>query len=134
MHFPSLKIDGDKIAREAGSPRFCEHAQQALRKKIDKTGKPRFHNQCLVCGASVGTRIGAKALSVEQIEKTLLFDTELQASYWRAYAERSEAKRQQEINRLKGLWQETYDKYLASPLDREEQACALASARCLRGL
>jgi 5-methylcytosine-specific restriction endonuclease McrA len=129
MQFPSLKVDADKIAREAGSSRFCEHAQQELRKKIDKAGKPRLHNQCLVCGAPVGARVSVKGFSIEQIEAMPLFDAESQNSYWCAYRARYEAARQQEINQLEKLWKETYDRYLASPAWKAKSRLVLLRAQ-----
>jgi hypothetical protein len=115
MQFPSLKIDANKIAREAGSSRFCEHLKQELRKKVDKTGKPRLHNQCLDCGAPVGNRVSAKTVSIDRIETMPLFDEELRSSCWRAYNERYAARRQEELDRLKKLWKEAYAEYLQTP-------------------
>ena len=115
MQFPSSKIDSNRIAQEAGSPRFCNHLEQKLRKKIDKTGKPRLYNQCLLCGAPVGNRVSAKKYDPAQIEAVPLFDKELRSNYWRAYNERYEAKRKQEVERLKRLWKNAYQKYLQTP-------------------
>jgi 5-methylcytosine-specific restriction endonuclease McrA len=132
MRFPPLKIDGDAIAREAGSPRYCPHLKQELRKKIDKSGQPRLWKQCLNCGAPVGTRVGAKPYNWHQMAAMPLFDEELRKSYFRAYIARYEAQRLAETERLRAQVRDEYQQYLRTPewiakrnlvLQREQRLC-----------
>jgi|ERR1700674_595620 len=115
MQVPSLKIDADDIARSIGSPRHCTHSHQELRQKIDATGRPRLHNQCLDCGAPVGIRVSAKSYSNSQIDTIPLFDEKLRSSYWHAYSLRYEAERRTRIERLEKQWREAYDQYRKTP-------------------
>ncbi len=132
MRLPSLKVDADQIAREAGSPRHCPHVKQELRKKIDKSGQPRLWKQCLVCGSPVGTRVSAKPYNWHQVAEMPLFDEELRASYLRAYFARYDERRQGEIDRLKRECRDEYRRYLQTPewqakrdlvLQREQRVC-----------
>src|SRR5439155_17879316 len=81
MRLPSLKVDADQIAREAGSPRHCPHVKQELRKKIDKSGQPRLWKQCLVCGSPVGTRVSAKPYNWQDRKSTRLNSSHVAISY-----------------------------------------------------
>ena len=114
MLFPSLKIPSDEIARAVGSPRHCAHERKELRKKIDATGRPRLHYQCLVCGLPVGNRVSAKHHSAEQIESLLIFDDTLRSAYWHDYNERYQAERNARLEQLKERWKEAYSDYRKS--------------------
>lgn len=115
MRFPSLKVDADTIAREAGSPRYCPHVTTELRNKIDKAGGARLWNQCLTCGSPVGTRVSAKPYTWHQVHDMPLFDEDLRRSYLRAYFTRYEARRVAEIEHLKAECREAFQRYLQTP-------------------
>ena len=108
MRLPSLTVDADTIAREAGSPRHCPHPTQELRNKVDKAGGARLWNQCLTCGSPVGTRVSAKPYTWHQVHDMPLFDEDLRTSYLLAYFARYEARRVAEIERLKAECHEAY--------------------------
>lgn len=132
MRLPSLKVDADTIAREAGSPRHCPHLTQELRNKVDRAGGARLWNQCLACGSPVGTRVSAKPYTWHQVHDMPLFDEDLRKSYLQAYFTRYEAHRVAEIERLKAECREAYQRYLQTPewlakrdlvLEREQRTC-----------
>ncbi len=124
MRLPSLNVDADALARDAGSPRHCPHLRQA--------GQPRLYNQCLTCGTRVGKRVSAKPYSWAQVGSIPLFDEELRTSYLTAYFARYEARRIAEIDRLKAECRDEYQRYLKTPewlakrdlvLEREHRIC-----------
>lgn len=97
MQFPAIQVDYTALARELGSPQFCEHRHYELRYKTDKNNKKRFHQQCLACGSPVGVRLSAsKVLNVDSVP---CWDDELPKQVWSSFRERMDARRESEVQR-----------------------------------
>ena len=117
--FPSRKIDLQALQKECLSPYDCEHPHAQIRKKTDKTGRPRFYKQCLSCGNSVGKQL--KKESIQDPASVDGFDEDLKDKVWSNYQKRYEKRRNEEMQRVEEVWSRNYDLYINSPEWRERR-------------
>jgi 5-methylcytosine-specific restriction endonuclease McrA len=107
--------------------RLCDHLRHEVRQRIDAAGRPFYQNQCLDCGARLGTAVAA-AKALADGRQPAPFDEDLY-EYGAEKLARNLDEQRAALNRaIDERWAEkrlAYDAYLVSEAWRNKRAEAL---------